>query len=94
MIFKFYCQDLEKQGKVWYGGARETHWAECHNGVTPNKTKEFLKSPCFLDLGRIQTPYLFEYSLSPNYDIKNSYVNGAWYPWWNPTSSGSSFIEL
>ena len=33
--------------KKWCGGARETHWATCHNRVSPSKTKEFLKSPCF-----------------------------------------------
>ena len=32
---------------VWW--RRETHLAICHNGVTPSKTKEFLKSPFFLD---------------------------------------------
>ena len=32
---------------MWCGGARETHWATCHDKVTPSKTKEFLKSPCF-----------------------------------------------
>ena len=37
-------------GRVWCGGARETHLATCHNGVTSSKTKEFLKSPCFLDI--------------------------------------------
>ena len=31
-------------------GARETHWATCHNGVNQIKTKEFLKFPAFLDL--------------------------------------------
>ena len=36
-----------KVGRVWCGGARETHWATCCNEVTPSKTKEFLKSPCF-----------------------------------------------
>ena len=38
----------KKKGRVWWGGARETHWATCHKGVTPSKTKEFLESPCFL----------------------------------------------
>ena len=41
---------IRKVGRVWCGGARETHGATCHNGVTPSKTKEFLKFPCFLDL--------------------------------------------
>ena len=38
---------LRKVAKVWSGGARETHWATCHNGMTPSKTKESLKSPGF-----------------------------------------------
>ena len=38
---------LRKVGRVWCGVARKTHLATCHNGVTPSKTKEFLKSPCF-----------------------------------------------
>ena len=40
---------FRKTGRVWCGGARETHWATCHKGVTPSKTKEFFKSPAFLD---------------------------------------------
>ena len=36
---------FRKAGRGWCGGARETHWATCHNGVTPSKTKELLKSP-------------------------------------------------
>ena len=38
---------FRKAGRVRCGGARETHWATYHNGVTPGKTKEFLKSLCF-----------------------------------------------
>ena len=38
---------LTKGGEVWCDGVRETHWATCHNWVTPSKTKEFLKSSCF-----------------------------------------------
>ena len=34
-------------GRVWFCGARETHSTTCHNEVTPRKTREFLKSPCF-----------------------------------------------
>ena len=46
--FQFYLPwGFRKAGMVWCGGARETHWATCHNGVTPSKTKEFLKSPRF-----------------------------------------------
>ena len=54
---------FRKAGRVWCGDARETHWATCHNGVSPSKTKEFLESPCFMDrnsrkncrfIGRIQ----------------------------------------
>ena len=41
---------FRKAGKVWFGGARETHCATCHNGMTPSEIEEFLKSPCFLDL--------------------------------------------
>ena len=36
-----------KTRKFWCGGARETHWATCHNRVTPSRSKEFLKCPCF-----------------------------------------------
>ena len=39
---------FKKTGRVWCCGARETCWATCYNEVTPSKTKEFLKSPCFL----------------------------------------------
>ena len=39
---------FRKAGRVWCGGAWETHWATYQNGVTPSKTKKFLKSPCFL----------------------------------------------
>ena len=46
-------------------GARETHWTTCHNGVTPSKTKEFLKSPRFFDLnGMIFLNYGFYFKLS------------------------------
>ena len=41
---KFLPLRFRKAGKVWCGGAQETHWATCHNGVTPSETKEFLKS--------------------------------------------------
>ena len=44
-----YRLGLEKQegcGVV----ARERRWVTCYNGVTPSKTKEFLKSPCFVRL--------------------------------------------
>ena len=40
---------FRKAGKVWSGGARETHWATSHNGVTSSKTEEFFQSLCFLD---------------------------------------------
>ena len=40
-------------------GARETHWATRHSGVTPSKTKEILKSPCFLDLNGILNSITF-----------------------------------
>ena len=47
--FQFFLLLLRfrKAGRVWCDGARETHWATCHNIVTPSKTKEFLQSPCF-----------------------------------------------
>ena len=38
---------FRKAGRVWGGGARETHCATCHDGLSPSKSKEFLKSPCF-----------------------------------------------
>ena len=38
---------FRKAGKVWCGGARETHYDTCHNRVTPSKTKKLLKTPCF-----------------------------------------------
>ena len=41
---------FRKAGRVWCGGARKTHRATCHDGVTPCKTKDFLNYPCFLDL--------------------------------------------
>ena len=37
---------LRKAGRVCCCGAQETHWL-CHNEVTPSKTKDFLRSPCF-----------------------------------------------
>ena len=43
----FWPLGLRKAGRVWCDGTRETHWATCHDRVTPSKTKEFLKSPCF-----------------------------------------------
>ena len=55
---KFWCNTLyysdiiplrfRKAGRVWFGGARKTHWATRHYRETPSKTKEFLKSSCFL----------------------------------------------
>ena len=38
---------FKKAGRVWCCGARETHWATCHNGVTPIHTKDVPKSPRF-----------------------------------------------
>ena len=48
-LYRFIIISLRfrKAGRVWCGGARETHWATCHNEVTPSETKELLKSPCF-----------------------------------------------
>ena len=46
-IFKeleFFVQSkFGKAGRVWCGGARETHWTTCHNGVTSIKRKETLQ---------------------------------------------------
>ena len=39
---------FRKAGRMWCGGARETHWATCHNKVTVTKTKQSLKAPAFL----------------------------------------------
>ena len=49
---------LRKAGRVWCGGARETHWLTCHKGVTPSKTKEFSNLPAFLDRNGSKT-YVF-----------------------------------
>ena len=38
---------FRKAGRVWCGGARESHWATGHNRVTVSKTKQCFKSPCF-----------------------------------------------
>ena len=38
---------FRKAEMVWCGGARETHCAACHNGVSPCKTNEIFKSPRF-----------------------------------------------
>ena len=46
---------LRKAGRMWCGGARGTHRATCHNEMTPRKSKEFLKSPCFSDLNGRKT---------------------------------------
>ena len=50
--FMYYCRQniplrFRKAGRVCCGGARETQWVKCHNGVTPTKTKEFLKYSSF-----------------------------------------------
>ena len=43
IIIYILAEHFKFQGVV----AHETHRAKCHNKVTPNKTKEFLKSPRF-----------------------------------------------
>ena len=48
---------FSKAGRVSCGGARETHWATCHNGVTPSKTKEFFKSSCFFEISMVVITY-------------------------------------
>ena len=42
-----------KAGRVWFGGARETHWATCPNGVTVSKRKQSIKSPWFLYINKL-----------------------------------------
>ena len=46
-----YTAKISKSSKslVWWRTR-----ATCHNRVTPNKSKEFLKSPCFLDLNGLK----------------------------------------
>ena len=70
---------FRKAGRVWLGGARETHSATCHNGVTPSRTKEFLKSPCFLDLNgnEIHTNRIIKKIavLSPSTEFLNNNFN-------------------
>ena len=44
---------FKKAGRLWCGGVQGTQGATCHNRVTPSETKEFFKSPCFLDLNGI-----------------------------------------
>ena len=52
--FRYFLQlRFRKAGRVWCGGTRRTHWATCHNIMTPYKIKEFLKSPCFPDLNNM-----------------------------------------
>ena len=48
---------FRKVARVWCGGARETHWATCHNEVSLSKTKEFLKSPYFSDLNGMKKQF-------------------------------------
>ena len=51
----FICQRLQvplrfrKEGRPsgGCGGARETYWVTCHNGMTATKTKQSLRYPCF-----------------------------------------------
>ena len=38
---------FRRAGRVWCGGARGTHWATCHNGVTVSKTKQSNRSSYF-----------------------------------------------
>ena len=38
---------FRKVGRLWCGGARETYWATCHEGMTHSETKGFLKSSFF-----------------------------------------------
>ena len=45
MIWLIIPLRFRKAGRVWCGGARDTHSATCHDGVTPSKTKKFLKFP-------------------------------------------------
>ena len=43
ILNKFVPLRLRKAGRVWCGGARETHLATYHREVTPSKIKDFLK---------------------------------------------------
>ena len=38
---------LRKAGRVWCGGARDTHWVTFQNWLTVTKTKQSLRSSCF-----------------------------------------------
>ena len=68
MIFTF--EKNFKISQVIRGGARETHWVTCHNGLTPKKIKEFLKSPLrFLDLN--QSSYGFSSMFSDEHFVSS-----------------------
>ena len=57
---------FRKVGRVRCGGARETHLATCHNGVTPIKTKEFLKSSFFSDLNGTISNWFLQFVSKPD----------------------------
>ena len=41
---------FRKAGRVWCGGAQETHWATCHNGVTVRNKWAHANLHAFQDL--------------------------------------------
>ena len=51
---------FRKAGRVWCGGARETHWATWHNGVTVRKKWTHSNLHAFQDLDDsiLKWPYL------------------------------------
>ena len=67
-----------KAGRAWCGGARETHWATCHDRVTPSKTKEFLKSPRFLVLnGSLNLTLSYIYIIN-RWELKSFILKSSW----------------
>ena len=57
-----------KAGKVWCGGALETHWATCQYGVIVSKTKQSFKSSCFSR----SLWYLFNFPLLLGCDVRKN----------------------
>ena len=47
---------FRKAGRVWSGGAREAHWAKCHNRVLA-KPRSFQVSPLFFILMLVITTF-------------------------------------
>ena len=77
MIFTF--EKNFKISQVIRGGARETHWVTCHNGLNPKKIKEFLKSPLrFLDLN--QSSYGFSSMFSDEHFVSSHKLDSSLFP--------------